>query len=60
MKIQTYSPKDQTIKCLIYGASGSGKTTFSASAPNPIFASSEKGLMSIRQYAPAYTEINSL
>lgn len=60
MQIKQYSPKDQTIKCLIYGSSGSGKTTFAASAPNPIFASSEKWLMSIRKYAPAYTEINSL
>lgn len=60
MQIKQYSPKDQTIKCLIYWASGTGKTTFSASAPKPIFASSEKWLMSIRKFAPAYTEINSL
>ena len=60
MLIKTYSPKDQKIKALIYWASWSWKTTFTASAPKPIFASSEKWLMSIRKFAPAYTEINSL
>jgi hypothetical protein len=60
MQIKKYSPKDQTIKCLIYGSSWVGKTSFWATAPNPIFASSEKWLMSIRKFAPAYTEINSL
>lgn len=58
--IKTYSPQDQFIKAVIYGASGSGKTTFAVTAPKPIFASSEKGLMSIRQHKPAYAEINSL
>ncbi len=58
--IKTYSPQDQYIKAVVYGASGSGKTTFAVTAPKPIFASSEKGLMSIRQYKPAYAEINSL
>lgn len=40
--IKKYQAENQFIKALIYGASGSGKTTFSATAPNPIFASSEK------------------
>lgn len=60
MLIKTYSPKDQTIKCLIYGSSWTWKTTFWASAPKPIFASSEKWLMSIRKLKPNYVDINSL
>lgn len=60
MLIKKYSPKDQTIKCLIYWSSWTGKTTFGASAPKPIFASSEKWLMSIRKLKPNYVDINSL
>lgn len=59
-KIQTFKPENSYIKALIYGPSGAGKTTFAATAPKPIFASSEKGLMSIRHLAPQFMEINSL
>lgn len=58
--IKKYQAEKQFIKALIYGASGSWKTTFSATAPNLIFASSEKWLMSIRHLSPDYAEINSL
>lgn len=60
LKIQTFQPENSYIKALIYGPSGAGKTTFAATAPNPIFASSEKGLMSIRHLSPQFAEINSL
>ena len=60
LKIQTFKPENSYIKALIYGPSGAGKTTFAATAPKPIFASSEKGLMSIRHLAPQFVEINSL
>ena len=60
LKIQTFKPENSYIKALIYGPSGAGKTTFAATAPKPIFASSEKGLMSIRHLAPQFAEINSL
>ncbi len=60
LKIQTFNPENSYIKALIYGPSGAGKTTFAATAPKPIFASSEKGLMSIRHLAPQFVEINSL
>jgi len=46
MEIKTYSPSSHKIKAVVYGTSGSGKTYFAASAPNPIFASSEGGLLS--------------
>lgn len=35
-------------KCMSYGAAGSGKTSFCATAPNPLIISAESGLMSIR------------
>lgn len=60
LKIQTFQPENSYIKALIYGPSGAGKTTFAATAPKPIFASSEKGLMSIRHLSPQFAEINSL
>lgn len=60
IQIQTFKPENAFIKSLIYGPSGAGKTTFSATAPKPIFASSEKGLLSIRHLNPQFVEINSL
>ena len=46
MEIKTFSPTSHKIKAVIYGASGSGKTYFAATAPHPIFASAEGGLLS--------------
>lgn len=46
LKIQTFAPSSHKIKAVIYGASGSGKTHFAATAPRPIFASAEGGLLS--------------
>lgn len=50
MDIKTFSPTSHKIKAVIYGASGSGKTYFAATAPKPIFASAEGGLLSTRKH----------
>lgn len=49
------------IKCLIYGQSGVGKTPLLATAPLPIIASAERGLLSIRRCNPPipFVEITS-
>lgn len=65
MDIKTFSPTSHKIKAVIYGASGSGKTYFAATAPNPIFASAEGGLLSTlhhkKQIDPVkYVVINKL
>lgn len=46
MDIKTFKPTDHKIKAVVYGASGSGKTFFAATAPKPIFAAAEAGLLS--------------
>ncbi len=60
MQIKTYSPKSHKIKAVIYWPSGSWKTTIGGTAPKPIFASAEGGLLSIAHLKPAYAEIKSL
>lgn len=60
LEIKRYSPKSHKIKCLIYGASGTGKTTFWGSAKDVIFASSENGLLSIADKKVAMAEIKTL
>ena len=47
MQIKQFRPESHKIKALIYGASGSGKTTFSGTAKNALFLSAEGGLLSI-------------
>jgi hypothetical protein len=46
LPIKTFAPSSHKIKAVVYGASGSGKTYFAATAPKPIFASAEAGLLS--------------
>jgi len=48
LQIKTYSPTSAKIKAVVYGASGSGKTYFGATAPKAIFASAENGLLSTK------------
>ena len=48
MKIKTYEATSAKIKAVVYGKSGSGKTYFGATAPKPIFASAENGLLSTK------------
>lgn len=48
MQIKTYEATSAKIKAVVYGKSGSGKTYFGATAPCPIFASAENGLLSTK------------
>lgn len=51
------------VKCLVYGASGEGKTVLCATAPRPVIISAEAGLLSLsrhnleRLYGPNNPEI---
>lgn len=60
MKIKKYEPTDVFLKAVVYGPSGAGKTFFGSTAPKPIFASAEGGLLSISDKKPEYAEIKSL
>ena len=46
-------------KMLLYGASGAGKTTLIASAPDPFIISSESGLLSLADYDIPAVEVNN-
>ena len=60
MQIKQFKPSSHKIKAVVYGASGSGKTSFAGTAKNAVFASAEGGLLSIASKSPNYTEIKSL
>lgn len=60
LEIKTFSPKSHKIKCLIYGASWTWKTTFGWTAENVIFASSENWLLSIADKKVAFAQIKTL
>lgn len=60
MEIKKFTPKDHFVKAVIYGASGAGKTFFSSTAPNPIYASAEGWLLSIAHMSPDFVEIKTL
>lgn len=60
MEIKKFSPVDHKVKAVIYGASWCWKTVFGWTAPNPIFASAEGGLLSIADKQPAFVEIKTL
>lgn len=52
--------KSNGIKCLVYGASGVGKTRLCATAPKPLIISAEGGLLSLYdEEIPCY-EVNSV
>lgn len=57
--VKRYRRHDHLVKALVYGASGSGKTTFAGTAKDCIFASAENGLLSIADKDPLYVEIKS-
>ena len=48
------------VKLLVYGQAGAGKTTLSATMPNPIIISAEGGLLSIQSADLPYIEVNSM
>lgn len=58
--IKRFSATSHKIKAVIYGGSGTWKTTFWGSCPKPIFASAEGGLLSISHLNPDYVEIKTL
>jgi len=63
MAIKIKSTKDvhtNGIKLVVYGASGAGKTRLGATAPNPIYVSAEKGLLSLAHLDLPYIEVHNL
>jgi len=58
MEIKTYSPESHLLKCLVYWAPGTGKTTFAASAEDVLIGSAEAGLLWIKS-GINYVEIKS-
>lgn len=63
MAIKIKSSKDVStngIKCVLYGASGTGKTMMAATAPDPFFISAEKGMLSLHGKDIPYAEVTSL
>ena len=52
--------RESFIKLLVYGHSGSGKTSLIKTLPNPIILSAESGLLSIADAAIPYLEIDSI
>lgn len=63
MGINIKSTKDvhtNGIKMVVYGASGAGKTRLGATAPNPLYISAEKGLLSLADQDIPYLEVDSL
>lgn len=61
LEIQTTGALDygQYMKVLVCGPAGAGKTLFSSTFPNPIFASAEGGLMSVARRNVKFAKISS-
>jgi len=49
-----------SVKCVVYGGAGVGKTRLCASAPSPIIISAESGLLSLAETSCDYIEISTL
>jgi hypothetical protein len=49
-----------SVKCVVYGGAGVGKTRLCATAPTPLIISAEEGLLSLAEVACDYIEIKSL
>lgn len=58
MEIKTYSPENHYLKCLIYGAPWTWKTTFAGSADDVLIGSAEAGLLGLRSWIN-YVEIKT-
>lgn len=48
------------VKALVYGSAGAGKTTLSATMPNPVILSAEGGLLSIKDANLPFLEIATM
>ena len=61
INIQKTSDMDiDSVKCVVYGGAGVGKTRLCATAPNPIIISAEEGLLSLTEVDCDYVEIRTL
>lgn len=61
INIQNTSDMDiDSVKCVVYGGAGVGKTRLCATAPNPIIISAEEGLLSLSEVDCDYVEIKTL
>lgn len=61
IKIQNTSDIEiDSVKCVVYGAAGSGKTRLAASAPRPLIISAEAGLLSLADEKVDFIEVTSL
>lgn len=63
MKISIKNTKDMkidSVKTVVYGYAGSGKTRLAASSPNPLMISAESGLLSVAGDSVDYIEVRSL
>lgn len=61
IKIQsTDEIKIDSVKCVVYGGAGVGKTRLCASAPSPLIISAESGLLSLADEKVNFIEITSL
>lgn len=58
MEIKTYAPENHFLKCLIYGAPGTWKTTFAGTAEDVLIGSAEAGLLGLKS-GINYVEIKS-
>ena len=63
MAIKIQSTDDiviDSVKCVVYGGAGVGKTRLCATAPTPLIISAESGLLSLADVSCDYIEVNSL
>lgn len=63
MQIKKFTPVDHYVRATVYGGSWVWKTVFWWTAPKPIFASAENGLLSIVStlwYSPEFVEIKTI
>lgn len=60
IKITTTQRHTDSVKVLVYGESGFGKTVLCGTAPNPIIISAESGLLSLRSANLPVIEIKSM
>lgn len=61
--IEIKSTKDikiDSVKCVVFGSPGSGKTRLCATGPNPLIISAESGLLSLVDQNIPYIEVSTL